>query len=138
VAEHFAWVHGVDRLRIAERLSAQRPAALPDLQVCVQVNVGDETSKQGVAPAEALVLASAVAALPRLRLRGFMTIPRPSPDPAAQRAQFRVLRELLRSARAAGLDLDTLSMGMSQDVEAAIREGATIVRVGTAIFGRRD
>lgn len=137
VAGHFAWVHGVDRLDLAERLSAQRPETLPPLQVCVQVNVGGEASKRGVVPDAALALARRVAELPYLRLRGFMTIPPPSDDPRRQRAHFRVLAELLQQARAEGLMLDTLSMGMSQDLEAAIAEGATIVRVGTAIFGAR-
>lgn len=137
VAEHFAWVHSVDRLDLAERLSRQRPEGLPPLEVCVQVNVGAEASKRGVATADALPLARLVAALPRLRLRGFMTIPPPTSDPAQQRAHFRLLAELLREARVAGLAVDSLSMGMSQDLEAAIAEGATIVRVGTAIFGRR-
>ncbi len=135
VAEHFAWVHSVDRIRIAERLSAQRPVALPELEVCVQVNVGGEASKSGVPPEAALVLARQVAGLPRLRLRGFMAIPRPEAEPGAQ---FRLLRHLLEEARGAGLPVDTLSMGMSHDLESAIMEGATIVRIGTAIFGRRD
>ncbi len=138
VAEHFAWAHGVDRAGIAERLSRQRPPTLPDLQVCVQVNVGGEASKAGVPAQDAVALARYVAELPRLRLRGFMAIPRPTPDRAAQRAQFRILGGLLGQARAAGLALDTLSMGMSQDLEAAIAEGATIVRVGSAIFGARS
>jgi pyridoxal phosphate enzyme (YggS family) len=137
VAEHFAWVHGVDRLDIAERLARQRPESLPPLQVCVQVNVGGEASKRGVAPDEALPLAWRVAELPRLRLRGFMTIPPVSHDPQTQRAHFRLLAELLRRARDRGLAVDCLSMGMSQDLEAAIAEGATIVRVGTALFGAR-
>ncbi len=137
VAEHFAWVHGIDRADIAERLARQRPASLPPLQVCVQVNVGGEASKRGVAPADALPLARRVAELPRLTLRGFMTIPPPSADFQTQRAHFRVLAEVLQAAHAAGLELDCLSMGMSQDLEAAIAEGATIVRVGTAIFGAR-
>jgi len=138
VAEHFAWVHSVDRLKIAERLSAQRPTDLPPLQVCVQVNVSGEASKSGCTPAEALALCQAVAALPNLRLRGLMTIPEPADDAAAQRAPLRRLRELYESIRAAGLPLDTLSMGMTHDLEAAIAEGATIVRVGTAIFGERN
>lgn len=137
VAEHFAWVHSVDRLDLAERLSAQRPETLPPLKVCVQVNVGGEASKRGVAPGEALALARQIAVLPRLRLRGLMTIPPPSADVQRQRAHFRVLAELLQQARAEGLTVDSLSMGMSQDLEAAIAEGATIVRVGTAIFGAR-
>ncbi|MCL2524364.1 MAG: YggS family pyridoxal phosphate-dependent enzyme [Betaproteobacteria bacterium] len=137
VAEHFAWVHGIDRLKIAERLAAQRPAHLPPLQVCVQVNVSGEASKSGCRPDEAAALCHAVAALPRLRLRGLMTIPEPSDDVAAQRAPFCRLRELAEQLRAAGLTLDTLSMGMSHDLEAAVAEGATIVRIGTAIFGER-
>lgn len=135
VAERFAWAHGVDRLKIAQRLSEARPAALPPLNVCLQVNVSGEASKHGVAPAEALALARQVAGLPRLKLRGFMAIPRESPDPVEQRAQFARLRALFDQA--ADLGLDTLSMGMSGDLEAAIMEGATIVRVGSAIFGQR-
>jgi hypothetical protein len=138
VAEHFAWVHSIERLKIAERLSAQRPDHLPPLQVCVQVNVSGEASKSGCEPAEALELCRAIAALPNLRLRGLMAIPEPSDDPAAQRAPFRQLRELLEQIRATGLPLDTLSMGMSHDLEAAVAEGATIVRIGTAIFGERN
>lgn len=137
IAEHFHWAHGVDRLRIAQRLSAQRPAGLPPLRVCVQVNVSGEASKQGVAPEEALELAAAVAALPGLNLRGFMAIPAPEASAEGQRAQFRILADLLGAARARGMALDTLSMGMSDDMEAAIQEGATILRIGTAIFGRR-
>jgi len=137
VAEHFAWVHSVDRLRIAERLSVQRPLGLPPLQVCVQVNISGEASKHGVAPEEALALAKAVADLPHLQLRGFMAIPRPTPDPAEQRSQFAILRRLFELARESGLTLDTLSMGMSQDLESAVLEGATLVRIGTAIFGAR-
>ena len=138
VAEHFAWVHTIDRLRIAERLSAQRPADLPPLQVCVQVNVSGETSKSGCSPEQALDLCVAVNGLPRLKLRGLMTIPEPADDFAAQRAPLRRLRELFASIRSAGLPLDTLSMGMSHDLEAAVAEGATIVRIGTAIFGERN
>lgn len=138
VAEHFAWVHSIDRLKIAERLAAQRPPHLPPLQVCVQVNVSGEASKSGCAPDEALALCQAVAALPNLRLRGLMAIPEPADDAAAQRAPLRQLRELYETVRAAGLPLDTLSMGMSHDLEAAVAEGATIVRVGTAIFGERN
>lgn len=137
VAEHFDWVHTVDRLKIAQRLSDQRPAHLPPLQVCLQVNISGEASKSGLAPAEVGALAREVAALPRLRLRGLMAIPEPAGDRDAQRRPHRALRELLDSLRAQGLDLDTLSMGMSADLEAAILEGATIVRVGTAIFGAR-
>lgn len=137
VAERFDWVHTLDRLKIAERLSAARPASLPPLQVCVQVNVSGEASKHGVAPHEAAALARAVAALPRLRLRGLMAIPEVQGDFAAQRVPFRRLRELLEALRAELPQLDTLSMGMSADLEAALAEGATIVRVGSAIFGAR-
>lgn len=138
VAEHFDWVHSIDRLKIAERLSAQRPADLPPLQVCVQVNVSGEDSKSGCAPAEVLPLCQAVAVLPGLQLRGLMAIPAPAEDSAAQRAPCRLLRQLFQQLQAAGLPLDTLSMGMSHDLEAAIAEGATLVRVGTAIFGERN
>ena len=138
VAEHFDWVHSIERLKIAERLSAQRPTYLPPLQVCVQVNVSGEASKSGCAPGEALGLCRAVAALPGLQLRGLMAIPEPVDDPQAQRQPFRLLRELSKQIQAAGLPLDTLSMGMSHDLEAAIAEGATIVRIGTAIFGERN
>ena len=137
VAAVFAWVHSVDRLKVAERLSAQRPAHLAPLQVCLQVNVSGEASKSGVAPRELAPLAHAVAALPRLRLRGLMSIPEPVDGFEAQRVPHRRLRELLDALRADGLALDTLSMGMSADLEAAIAEGATIVRVGSALFGAR-
>jgi PLP dependent protein len=137
VAEAVDWVHSVDRLKIAQRLSEQRPDHLGPLQVCLQVNISGETSKSGFAPAEVPAAARAVAALPRLRLRGLMAIPEPAADPAAQRAPHRALRELLATLNAGGLALDTLSMGMSADLEAAVAEGATIVRVGTAIFGGR-
>ena len=137
VAEAVDWVHSVDRLKIAQRLSEQRPAHLPPLQVCLQVNISGETSKSGFAPAEVPAAAQAVAALPRLRLRGLMAIPEPAGDLAAQRAPHRALRALLTALNAGGLALDTLSMGMSADLEAAVAEGATIVRVGTAIFGGR-
>jgi hypothetical protein len=137
VAEAVDWVHSVDRLKIAQRLSEQRPAHLPPLQVCLQVNISAENSKSGVAPADVPALAQAVAALPRLTLRGLMAIPEPAADLAAQRAPHRALRELLAALNAQGLQLDTLSMGMSADLEAAIAEGATIVRVGTALFGGR-
>ena len=138
VAEHFDWVHSIDRLKLAQRLSDQRPAERAPLQVCIQVNVDGETTKSGVRPEDASALAAAVAGLPRLRLRGLMCIPEPKADAAAQREPFARLREL-RDAIAAehGLTLDTLSMGMSADLEAAILEGATIVRVGSAIFGAR-
>lgn len=137
VAAHFDWVHSVDRLKLAERLSAQRPVGMPALQVCLQVNISGEPSKSGIDPRAALPLAQAVAALPGLRLRGLMAIPEPDPDPDTQRAPHRALARLLYDLNAAGLALDTLSMGMSADLEAAILEGATIVRVGTAIFGTR-
>jgi pyridoxal phosphate enzyme (YggS family) len=139
VAEAFDWVHSVDRLKVAQRLAEQRPAWLPPLQLCLQVNVSGEASKSGVLPAEAAALALAVAALPRERvvLRGLMAIPEPAGDFSAQRVPHRALRELLAAVNARGLALDTLSMGMSADLEAAIAEGATIVRVGTAIFGGR-
>jgi pyridoxal phosphate enzyme (YggS family) len=138
VAENFDWVHSVDRLKIAQRLAEQRPAYLPPLNVCLQVNVSGEASKAGVAPAEAAETAHAIAALPQLRLRGLMSIPEPAETIDAQRVPHRQLRELFEQLRADGLELDTLSMGMSSDLEAAVLEGATIVRVGTAIFGARD
>ena len=137
VAEQFDWVHTIDRLKVAERLSAQRPAGLPPLQVCVQVNTSGEASKSGVAPAEALALARAVAALPGLQLRGVMALPAPSADPVVQRAELAAVRAVFDELRAAGLPLDTLSMGMSQDLETAIELGSTLVRVGTALFGQR-
>ena len=137
VAEHFDWVHSVDRLKIAQRLSDQRPPELPPLQVCLQVNVSGEASKSGLTPAEVPGVARAVAGLPGLRLRGLMAIPEPAGDQETQRRPHRALRELLSRLQAQGLDVDTLSMGMSADLEAAILEGATIVRVGTAIFGQR-
>jgi hypothetical protein len=136
-ATRFAWVHTIDRLKIAERLSAARPVERPPLDVCVQVNASGEASKSGVAPGDALALALAVAALPRLRLRGIMGIPEPTDDIERRRAQFRTLRGCLDACRAAGLAVDTLSMGMSADLEDAIAEGATLVRIGTAIFGPR-
>jgi hypothetical protein len=135
-------VHSVERLKIAERLSAQRPAHLPPLNVCVEVNVSGETTKGGCTPAEAPALCRAVAALPNLRLRGLMAIPEPDADSAEMsalaRRRFALLREIRATLVAQGLALDTLSMGMSHDLEAAIMEGATIVRVGTAIFGERQ
>ncbi|HJV61804.1 MAG TPA: YggS family pyridoxal phosphate-dependent enzyme [Albitalea sp.] len=137
VAEAFDWVHTVDRLKTAERLAAQRPAGLAPLNVCLQVNVSGEASKSGVGFDELPVLAHAVAALPGIRLRGLMAIPEPAADLAAQRAPHRRLREAFGALRAEGLALDTLSMGMSADLEAAVLEGATIVRVGSAIFGER-
>ena len=137
IAEHFSWVHSLDRLKIAERLSAQRPPDLPPLNVCIQVNVSGEDSKGGVTPAGLAQLAQDVARLPRLCLRGLMAIPAPAHGVAEQRLPFARLRELSLQMNAQGLTLDTLSMGMSDDLEAAILEGATIVRVGTAIFGQR-
>lgn len=137
VAENFAWAHAVDRLKLAQRLSDQRPLALGPLSVCIQVNVSGELSKHGVAPDEVEALALAVTSLPNLRLRGLMCIPEPSPDEAVLRARFRVMRELMSRLQARGLALDTLSMGMSDDLEWAIAEGSTLVRVGSAIFGRR-
>ncbi|MFR0715133.1 YggS family pyridoxal phosphate-dependent enzyme [Enterobacterales bacterium BD_CKDN230030183-1A_HGKHYDSX7] len=135
IAEHFDWVHSVDRLKIAQRLSEQRPAGLPPLNICLQVNVSGENSKSGCTPADLPALAEAVMALPNLRLRGLMAIPEPTDDRAAQEAAFATVRQLRD-----GLDLglDTLSMGMSHDLEAAIAQGATWIRIGTALFGARD
>lgn len=138
VAQHFAWAHTVDRLKIAQRLSEQRPAELPPLQVCIQVNVDGGPTKSGVLPAEALALAREVAALPRLCLRGLMCIPEPAPDFIAARAVFMRAKALFDQIKADGLALDTLSMGMTADLEAAIDAGSTLVRVGTAIFGGRS
>ncbi|MBF8645529.1 MULTISPECIES: YggS family pyridoxal phosphate-dependent enzyme [Pseudomonas] len=135
IAEHFDWVHSVDRLKIAQRLSEQRPAGLAPLNICLQVNVSGEDSKSGCAPADLPTLAKTVAALPNLRLRGLMAIPEPTDDRAAQEAAFATLRQLQEGL---GLGLDTLSMGMSHDLEAAIAQGATWVRIGTALFGARD
>lgn len=141
VAEHFSWVHSIDRLRIAERLSAQRPADLPDLQICLQINVSGEDTKSGIPPGEAATLAQAVMKLPRLNLRGLMCIPEPVHNddhgPDVLRARFQQLRELRDQLNAGGCRLDVLSMGMSDDFELAIREGSTLVRMGTAIFGSR-
>jgi pyridoxal phosphate enzyme (YggS family) len=137
VAENFAWVHSIDRLKIAERLSVQRPAHLPALQICLQVNVDGGSNKSGVTPADLLALAQAVAQLPNLQLRGIMTIPEPAENEAAARSVHRQAKALFDSLNAAGLKLDTLSMGMTGDLEAAIAEGSTCVRVGTAIFGHR-
>ena len=137
VAEAFQWVHSVDRLKIAERLSQQRPAHLPPLQICLQVNISNEDSKSGVHEEDVASLAQQIAYLPRLKLRGLMTIPAPAPEFAQQRAPFRRLRELYEELNRNGFELDTLSMGMSNDIEAAIAEGSTLVRVGTAIFGER-
>ncbi|APR36900.1 YggS family pyridoxal phosphate-dependent enzyme [Paraburkholderia sp. SOS3] len=138
VAERFDWVHSIDRLKIAQRLAEQRPDGLPPLNVCVQVNVSGEASKSGVPPGEAADIAHAIAALPKLRLRGLMAIPEPVGSIEQQRVPHRALRELFDRLRADGLELDTLSMGMSGDLEAAVLEGATMVRIGTAIFGARD
>lgn len=135
IAEHFDWVHSVDRLKIAQRLSEQRPAGLAPLNICLQVNVSGEDSKSGCAPTELPALAQAVNALPGLRLRGLMAIPEPTEDRAEQEAAFATLRQLQAQL---DLGLDTLSMGMSHDLEAAIAQGATWVRIGTALFGARD
>ncbi len=138
IAEHFDWVQSVDRLKIARRLSEQRPPGRPPLQICLQVNVSRDPAKAGVDPDQAGELARAVADLPNLQLRGLMTIPARSDDPTRQRVPFRHLRELYDTLQMQGLALDTLSMGMSADLEAAIAEGATLVRIGTAIFGPRN
>ncbi len=139
IAENFAWVHSVDRLKIAQRLSEQRPADLPPLNICIQVNVSGEASKSGCTPADLPALASAISALPRLTLRGLMAIPEPTDDRAEQDAAFAAVRELNQSLQASlKLPLDTLSMGMSHDLESAIAQGATWVRIGTALFGARN
>jgi len=135
IAENFAWVHSVDRLKIAQRLSEQRPADLPPLNICIQVNVSGEASKSGCTPADLPALANAISALPRLKLRGLMAIPAPTEDRTAQDAAFATVRDLQASLN---LPLDTLSMGMSHDLESAIAQGATWVRIGTALFGARD
>ena len=137
IAESFAWVHSIDRCKIAQRLSAQRPANAPPLNVCIEINVSGEASKSGVLPQAAAGLAEQVADLPQLKLRGLMTIPAPTPDLQRQRQAFAQVRALFDALNQRGLKLDTLSMGMSDDMEAAIAEGATIVRIGTAIFGAR-
>jgi len=137
VAEHFAWVHTVDRLKIAQRLSSQRPHYAEPLNVCVQINIDNESGKSGAAPEDAVALAQAVAALPRLELRGFMCIPEARHEFSEQRKPFAKMRALADTLRTAGVDTDTLSMGMTLDYAAAIREGATIVRIGTALFGPR-
>lgn len=138
IAEHFDWVHTIEREKIAQRLSDQRPPGMAPLNVCLQVNISGEASKSGVAPDQALPVAQAIAALPRLKLRGLMAIPEPTADVVQQRAAFRRVRELFVQLQEQGLTLDTLSMGMSADMDAAIAEGATIVRIGSAIFGQRD
>ena len=135
IAEHFAWVHSVDRLKIAQRLSEQRPANLPPLNICIQVNVSGEASKSGCTPADLPALAAAISALPRLKLRGLMAIPEPTEDCAEQDAAFATVRTLQESLN---MGLDTLSMGMSHDLESAIAQGATWIRIGTALFGARD
>ena len=137
IAEHFDWVHSVDRLKIAQRLSEQRPEELGPLNICLQVNISAEASKSGLTPEELPEVAAQVAQLPRLRLRGLMAIPAPSDDMKQQRAAFAAVRGLYEQLRTGGLAMDTLSMGMSADLEAAVAEGATIVRVGSAIFGAR-
>lgn len=137
VAAHFDWVQSVDRLKIAQRLSEQRPDGLPDLQVCLQVNIDGGANKSGVAPHELPALADAVRQLPRLQLRGLMCIPEPLDDPAEQMAVFVRARELFDQLRARGMPLDTLSMGMSDDLEAAVAAGSTLVRVGRGVFGHR-
>ncbi|MCB8745991.1 YggS family pyridoxal phosphate-dependent enzyme [Rhodoferax sp. U2-2l] len=137
VAEHFDWVHTVDRLKIAQRLSEQRPAHLPPLQVCIQVNIDGGPTKSGVAPDDVLALARAVSQLPHLQLRGLMCIPEPAADFVAECAVFQLARTLFDDLNASGLALDTLSMGMSADLEAAVASGSTLVRVGSAIFGSR-
>ena len=137
IATHFSWVHTVERLKIAQRLSEQRPPDMAPLNICLQVNISGEATKSGATPEELPALARQVAALPNLRLRGLMAIPEPQADPALQRAAFARLRKLGETLRAVGLPVDTLSMGMSGDMAAAILEGATIVRVGSAIFGTR-
>ena len=137
IAAHFSWVHSVDRLKIAQRLSEQRPPHLPPLNVCLEVNISQESSKHGLNPAELQAVARAVAGLPRLHLRGLMAVPAPAEEFTLQRRPLAWLRALQQELIAAGLELDTLSMGMSADLEAAIAEGATMVRVGTAIFGPR-
>ena len=137
IAENFTWVHSVDRVKIAQRLSRYRPAAMAPLQICLQVNISSEASKSGVLPEALPQLVREVLPLPGLQLRGLMAIPAPGAEPAQQRAAFAQVREALQQLRALAPDLDTLSMGMSDDMEAAIAEGATIVRVGSAIFGAR-
>ena len=137
VAEHFSWVHSIEREKTARRLNDARPAHLPPLNVLIQVNISGEASKSGVSPGAEAALAAAIRTLPRLQLRGLMAIPEPAPDPALRRARFALLHRLQQDLRAADGNIDTLSMGMSDDLEAAIAEGSTMVRVGTAIFGAR-
>lgn len=137
IAQHFQWVHSVDRLKIAQKLSTYRPESLPNLQICLEVNVSNEVNKGGLAPEEVKAVALEVARLPRLQLRGLMCIPEPAVDFETQRRPFALLHELFLELQQAGLPLDTLSMGMSDDLEAAICEGSTIIRVGRGIFGAR-
>ncbi|MES2886266.1 MAG: YggS family pyridoxal phosphate-dependent enzyme [Pseudomonadota bacterium] len=138
IARHFAWAHGVDRLKVAERLSSQRPTHLPPLNICLQVNVSGEASKGGCTPDEALALCWQFKLLPGIKLRGLMALPAPSTADADARAPFRQLRRLLETLRTDGMPLDTLSMGMSDDLEAAIAEGSTMIRIGSALFGARE
>ena len=138
IAEHFDWVHSVDRERIARRLSDQRPEDMPPLNICLQVNISGEDSKSGVRPEELADLVKAVSGMPRLKLRGLMAIPEPQSDPEKQRQPFSAMKTLFEELKHTGYDLDTLSMGMSDDMEAAVQEGATTVRIGTAIFGQRQ
>ncbi len=137
IAQHFAWVHSVDRLKVAERLASARPTSLPPLNVCIQINSSNEISKSGVDIASKSTLAEAINALPTLKLRGLMAIPAPTKDLAKQRAQFKTVRDTFLELQQSGFKLDTLSIGMSDDYVAAIQEGATIVRIGSAIFGAR-
>jgi len=138
IAEHADWMHSIDREKIARRISEQRSSELPPLNICLQVNISGEESKSGVSPEELPALANAVSNLPNIRLRGIMALPAPSPDMAEQRAAFAQVRSLFETLKAEGLDVDTLSMGMTGDLEAAVAEGSTMVRIGTAIFGARD
>ena len=137
IAENFAWVHSIDREKIAVRLASARPESLPPLQVCVQVNVSGEVTKSGISPDNAIALATFVSQQPRLKLRGLMAVPELTSATALQREQFQVMREIFEQLKKQGFDVDTLSMGMSEDMTIAIAEGATIVRIGTAIFGAR-
>lgn len=138
IAQHFDWAHSIDRLKVAKRLNEQRAPEIPPLNVCIQVNVSDESTKSGVALGEVSALAKAIADMPRLRLRGLMTIPRPEESFEAQRIPFKALKDAMTSLNDTGHTMDTLSMGMTDDMEAAIAEGSTLVRIGTAIFGSRD
>lgn len=137
ISQHFSWVHSVDRLKIAQRLNDARPDHLPPLQICLQVNVSNEESKSGVAPSDLATLASQIQQMPKLKLRGLMAIPAPSPDEAQQTVQFKQVRQCYDALLAQGFELDTLSIGMSDDYQAAIAQGATFVRIGSALFGAR-